>query len=247
MIDYADRFAFGARYDTQVFDGNLATDTYKILDIAHHFGGNLIPALLRLLHQGWTRFHIDHHIVQTALAKYFNLIKGGERFRLHQYRFDLRGEYIHSADNQHIVAAACDSLHPDMCTAAFARGRIKYRNVAGTIADYWKGFLGKRGEHDLPLLSVGQGFTAVDINTLNQKVVLPDVQTSLGFYTFVTYSWPQDFGQSIDIHAIYTHSRLKLVAHLLGPWFRPVDTQLQRQFTNVQPHLVSSFGQIQGV
>ena len=52
--------------------------------------------------------YTNKHHVHIALAADFDLVVGRKRRDLEQLFFDLGGEHIHPANDQHVVAAASD-------------------------------------------------------------------------------------------------------------------------------------------
>ena len=70
---------------------------------------------------------------------------------LGEHRLDLRGKYVHAADDQHIVAAALDPLDPPH---GARRSRQQSGEIARAIADDRHAFLGQSGEDQLAALSI---------------------------------------------------------------------------------------------
>ena len=91
-------------------------------------------------------------------------------FKLEDLLFQLRGEDVNPADNQHIVAASADAIH----AAHGPRGsRQQARQIAGTIADHRQRFFG-HGELRLVILDIltrnaSHGYELIkEIETLTQ-------------------------------------------------------------------------------
>ena len=94
---------------------------------------------------------------------------------LHDDAFDLGGEHINAANDEHIVTATLDSPHTNDGPPAMARFRIQNRDVAGSVTDDWKCLLGDSGKDQLSWSTIGQDFFSVWIYNFRNKMVLKDV------------------------------------------------------------------------
>src|SRR5437773_10347512 len=84
---------------------------------------------------------------------------------------DLRREQVDAADDQHVVGAAGDFLHP----AHGARGpREQARQVPGAVPDDGQCLLGERGEYQLAFLAVRERLAARRGHYLAIEVAFPD-------------------------------------------------------------------------
>src|ERR1035438_6152588 len=65
------------------------------------------------------------HLVQATLAREDNLVVRQRLFDAEQRAFDLRGEYIHATNNEHIVGTAADAT--DTTNGASASARLGHQ------------------------------------------------------------------------------------------------------------------------
>ena len=103
---------------------------------------------------------------------------------LHQYAFNLRGEYIDAPDDQHIIGTSGDLVHAYMGSAAHTGFRIEGCDVPCAVTDDGKGLFGDGGEHQLSGFAIGQDFTGVGIDHLGDEMIFKDMQPFLGLTAF---------------------------------------------------------------
>ena len=166
---------------------------------------------------------------------------------LHDDTFDLGGEHINAANDEHIVTATLDSPHTDDGPPATARFRIQNGDIAGSVADDWKCLLGDGGENQLPWSTIGQDLFSVRIDNFRNKMVLEDVQPILGFDAFHRNSRTYNFTEAINIHGLYVQLPFNLLPHLLGPGFGPENAGLEVEFAKIHPHFLGHLGNQQSI
>src|SRR3989304_8264142 len=145
-------------------------------------------------------------------------------FNGHQYTFDLRGEYVYSADDQHIIAAPADPLHAQMGPPAFAGLGVENRYIPGTVAEQGESFLGNGREDELPFFPVGQDLASLGVNNLGNEMVLENMETLFGLNTLNAHPGPDHFAQPVNVDRLDVEFSLNLIPHFLGPGFGPEDT-----------------------
>src|ERR1035441_8027141 len=82
-----------------------------------------------------SHFHVHFHGVQAFVARQDDLIMGQRAFHGEQRGFDLRGENVHAADDEHVVAAARDAAHAAHGAPARAGPLRQHTDVARAVAD----------------------------------------------------------------------------------------------------------------
>ena len=73
---------------------------------------------------------------------------------LEQRGLHLGGEHVHSTNNEHVVAAASDPLHPPDGSAAWACLRDQRGDIAGAVPKQRHGLLAQRRDDEFPFLAV---------------------------------------------------------------------------------------------
>ena len=105
-VDDADGLAFGARDGVRLHKANLGGDAEEFLDAFL----DALFALLEILdcvgeHRA-VELDLHFDVVEVVLAGEDELIVRGNALHFEEQAFDLRGEDVHAADDQHVVAAA---------------------------------------------------------------------------------------------------------------------------------------------
>ena len=180
-----------------------------------------------------------------APAVDFQLIVRRQMFELEDLLFQLRREDVHAADNQHIVAAPADAIHP----AHGAGGaRQQSRQVAGAVADHRQRFFGQGGEQQLAVFAVRQRRTGVRIHHFRVEVILPDRRTVGGFQTLHRHPRPHHLRQAIDIQRRNPQTTLDFRPHRMGPRLRAEHAHPQGAAAGVAAHLaLQLFNQVQAI
>ena len=135
------------------------------------------------------------------------------------------GNRLTPADDQHVVVAPLDPLHPPHG----ARGpRQQPGEVAGAVADDGAGLLGEGGDDQLSRLAVGQHGAGLGIDDLGVEVVLPDVKAVLALDALDRDAGADGLGAPVHVDRLHGETGLDLGAHRLGPGLRAVHADLQR-------------------
>ena len=145
-------------------------------------------------------------------------------FKLEDLLFQLRGEDVNPADNQHIVAASADAIH----AAHGPRGsRQQARQIAGTIADHRQRLFGQRGKQQFTMLAIFQRRTVVRVDDFREEVVFPDSRAVNGFQTLHRYARSHDFRQTVNIQGGDPQPALDFRAHRQRPRLSAKDADPQ--------------------
>src|SRR6516225_3142979 len=91
------------------------------------------------------------------------------------------------------------------------------RNVARAIADHRQRFLAQRRDHKLARFSIRQSIESFRIDDLEQKMILPTVQSILRRVALTSDAGSDNFGQSIEIDRFDAQTRLQFTAQRLAP------------------------------
>ena len=88
-----------------------------------------------------TQLNVKVEGILIALAVNSDEILRGKGGELGEHRFYLAGEYVDTADDEHVIAAAQYLAHPYCGASALARLIVEAREVTGAIAQYGHGLL----------------------------------------------------------------------------------------------------------
>ncbi|OPZ70939.1 MAG: hypothetical protein BWY80_01419 [Firmicutes bacterium ADurb.Bin456] len=105
---------------------------------------------------------------------------------------------INTPDDQHVVAAAGNPLHPHMGASAGAFFGVKRRDVPGAVTYNRNSFLLNCGQDQFPLLPVRQGLTGIGVDNFSNKMVLKDMAAAFG-RTFHGNSRTHYFTEPVNI------------------------------------------------
>src|SRR6202453_3568188 len=123
------------------------------------------------------RLDDHHHLVHPLRPRDFDFIMRGKTRPIQNQLLDLGRKYIHAADDQHVVGASRD-------LGEAAHGGHVSRQQAGQIARAvthdGHGFLGERGEYELPRLARADRLPALRVHDLGEEMILPDGRALLG-------------------------------------------------------------------
>ena len=107
--------------------------------------------------------------------------------------------------------------------------------VTGPVADDGHRFLRQGRKDELTLHAIRQNVTRVRINDLGIEMILPDDGSILRLDTFAGHAGAHDFGQTIDVGCLQTHSPLDFGPHPLRPGLRSEDADTQGTALRIQP------------
>ena len=174
----------------------------------------------------------DHfELVEVAVARDHQLVLRRQLRHLQNQLFDLGGEDVHAADDQHVVRAA-----RDLADAAHrARGgRQQAGQVARAVADDGQRLLRQRGEDQFTLLAIRQHFARFRIDDLGVEMIFPDDGSVLAFDAFRRHARPHYFGQAIDVDGVDAGARFDFRTHGVRPRLGAEDAHLQRRFSRIE-------------
>ena len=180
-----------------------------------------------------------------APAVNLQLIVRRQMFELEDLLLQLRREDVHAADNQHIVTAPADAIHP-----AHSAGSPWQQTgqVAGTVADHRQRFFGQGGEQQLAMFAVRQRRAVVRIHHFRVEVIFPDRRTVGGFQALHRYPGPHHLRQAVNIQRRNPQTTLDFRTHRAGPRLRAEHSHPQGAAAGVAAHLtLQLFNQIQAV
>ena len=158
----------------------------------------------------------------------------------------LRGEYVDTTNDKHIVGTTLNTSHTHIGTTAVASAGQQRAEVACTITQYGHTLLGQRGEHQLTRLSHRQGLKGYRVDNLGEEMVFVDVRAVLHL-TLVADAGAHHFGKSVDVKALQTQTSLNLLTHALRPRLSTEGTHTQLQVFLLNAQLIHCLSQIQGV
>ena len=89
--------------------------------------------------------------VQILLAVHDDLVMRQRALHFQQRGFDLRGEQVDAADNEHVVAAPANAADAPERAAADAAAGFERRDIARPVADHRHGALAEGRQHQFVL------------------------------------------------------------------------------------------------
>ena len=122
---------------------------------------------------------------------------------------DLRREDVHTTKDHHVISTSRDAIHATEGTPAFALTSDDARDVARTIANERRAFLGERGHDHFAPLPIRHGLERLRIDDLDDEMILAYMQTILRF-TLASHTRAHDLGKTIDIVDLDTELVLDL-------------------------------------
>ena len=164
----------------------------------------------------------------------------------HQHAFNLAGEHVYAADDQHVVGAPHQPLHANQRASARAPLVVQTADVVRAVANHRHAFLGDGGKHQLALLAIRQHRARHGVDDLRNHVILVHVHAML-FHALKAHARARDFGKPVNVQRVQTQQPLDLAAHFLRPRLGAKAAGLQLQLRTVNAHLFQRFAQIQRV
>ena len=221
VVDDAPHLADGpfdaARVDN--VDGHRHADV-----VLHQFaqrGTSLIPH-----HRidAWAALHPDRQLVHPTGPGKVALEVRRERRHPQDEFLDLRGEEVHPAENDHVIAAPGDLL--DAPHRPRGSGQ-QPGQVSGAVAHHRHRLLRQRGENQLPVGPIGQYLPGDRVDDLREEMVFPDVQSILGVDAFDSHARPDDLRQPVDVDGVHIQPGLHFQPHVVRPRLGTEDAQFQ--------------------
>src|SRR5690554_622310 len=170
--------------------------------------------------------HTNLHGVEVVFPTDDQLVVGCCLCHLHQHRFHLRGEDVHTADDQHVVRAAEAFLHAYQRASAITFAVMQACQIACAVAQQRHRLLGYRGEDQLTQNAVRQHLQRIRVDDLRDEVIFEDVVAALAF-TLHGDPRPNHLTQPVDIVCFDIEQFLNLCPHLAGPRLGAKDTGSQ--------------------
>src|SRR6516225_5474840 len=97
-----------------------------------------------------------------------------------------------------------------MRPAACARFVCQAGDITCPIAYQWHRLLAEVGKNKHAFVFVRKRLATDGIHNLGVKMVFPDVATSTYFYTFLSDTWPEYFGETVQVGASHTEILIDL-------------------------------------
>ena len=179
--------------------------------------------------------HLHFQGIQVVPAVDDQQIMGLNPFDTHQDRFDLGGEDVDPADDQHVVGTSAHAADTGMGPAACARLVADACNVAGAVTDQRDSLFGYGGDDQFAVLAMGQTPAGFGIDDLGDEVVLPDMQPIFSLDALDGHTRPHDLGQAVDVDGCQIQLILDFPPHGLGPGFGTEDADPQLEFFEIDP------------
>ena len=118
--------------------------------------------------------------------------------QIQQHAFYLRGEYVDSADDKHVVRPALGFRHANQGTAAFT-GLMGYgSNIPGAVTDKRQGLFADTGKHQFALFPIRQLFPGDRIDNFRVEEIFLHVHACL-FLTFAGHARACNLREAIDV------------------------------------------------
>ena len=245
LVDYADSLAFTS------CDGLGSDKVYLGIDSEHGLDrlseralldGKILDGIRELV---GAELNVNVEGIVVLYAVNLDEVVGGVAF-VKKNGFDLGGEYVNAADDEHIVASAHGLCHLDECSAAGALLAGENADIAGTVTEKREAFLIKVGEYKLTLGAFGENLTGFGVDDLGVEVVLVDVHTRL-LLAFECNTGAGGLGETVDIVCLDAESLLDIAAHFFCPGLSSEDTCLEVEGVGRDAHLLESFADVCGI
>ena len=180
-----------------------------------------------------------------AAAIDLQLVVRRQMLHLEDLLLQLRREDVDAANDQHVVAASADAIHPPHA----ARGaRQQAGQIAGTVADHRQGLFGQGGEQQLAVFAIRQRRAVVRVDYFRIEMVLPDGRAVGGFQTLHRHPRPHHFRKAVDIQGCDPETTLDFRPHRQRPRLGAEYANPQRAAAGIAAHLpLQFFNQVQAV
>ena len=166
---------------------------------------------------------------------------------LKQYFFNLRWEYIHAADDKHIVCPSGQILHTDRCSSTFTRFVKKSCQISGSVTHQRERFFPKAGNDQLSFLTCRKHFPGLRIDHFRYEPVFIDMHTAQ-FFTLSCNSRTAQFTHSVVLRTkeFLSPYFVHLITHRFCHSFSAEQTDMYFQvFLRVQPPCSYLFSKMQ--
>jgi hypothetical protein len=127
---------------------------------------------------------------------------------------ELGREEVDPAQDEHVVAAAGDALHPPHRPRC---PRQQARQVACAVADERQRLFRQRREHELAALAVRKRVARVRVDDLRIEVVLPDEEAVLRLDALARDAGADHLREPVDVDGVDAGALLDLGPHLVRP------------------------------
>ena len=92
---------------------------------------------------------------------------------------NLRREYVHSPDDEHVIGTPHRLFHAHQSPAAVAFCIVEARYIPGPVADHGKGFLGKGRQNQFAHAAWRQGASRFRVDDLRYESIFAQMHTVL--------------------------------------------------------------------
>ncbi len=189
------------------------------------------------------KLHAYLHPVKMIYTVQLDLIMRADFRNLRQHLFNLRREYIHAADNQHVVCTAGKILHTRRGTAAFTRLIKQSCNILCAVTDHRQRLLRQRRHNELALLTFRQHFSGLRIDDFRDEMVFIDMHAAK-LQTLSRHTGTVDLTHAVILRRleIRTPQAVHFLTHALGHALAAEQTDTHFQvFLRIQTHRADHF------
>ena len=192
FVHYTQGFTLAAGDRFGGFQIHLDADPHISLDMTGDLGFNFLLFFFALVENLFFPLHIHSELIQMPFFTNHQLVLGFDFFDVKQEGFHLGRKDVDTADDQHIVCSSGQLIHFQKRSATGAFFSSQPRDIIGTITDHRDPLFGDRRNHQFTLFSISKGLTTDRIDNLRDKMILPDMQATLGLNAFDADSRPQN-------------------------------------------------------
>ena len=171
----------------------------------------------------------------------------GHAVNARKHVFHLAGEHVRPANDEHIVAARTDLLHPCGRAAALAGLRNHARQVMRAITQNRNSLLVERGEDQLAHLAIGNRLAGFRVNHFPQEMILGDVLHIAFSKALARHARSHDLGQAVIVRANDMHTGFDFGLETRRARLSAEQTDAQRGGLPVVAHLLADFADMHGV
>src|SRR5699024_109792 len=139
--------------------------------------------------------------------------------------FDLGREYVHAAQDDHVIGTPGNAVHTTVARPSGTRFQTGY--VVSAEADDRQCFSGERGENQYAFFPVTQYLAVEWITDVRANGAFRNMPRVVGFYSFASYSRTHQLGQPVNITSLKVVEVFDFLTHAFGPGFGTKDCEFQ--------------------
>src|SRR5574344_1513343 len=238
IVNHVLRFTHAAFNRVRLNKLHLHGKTDCLLNIVRHFVSVVLKLFDFIAEQTFGHLNLHFERVECTFAVNNHKVVRSDTAHLEQCSLNLRREYVHTANDKHVIASANETAQARKGTSTFAFTIIDACQILRAVADKRETFLRERGEHKFANDIFTNRLQSVAVNDFRNEVVFVYVQAFV-ILAVTGNARTHHFAQSVDVIRLDVEHIFNLIAHLLRPRFSTADCSAQLYF--VEQSLRSDF------